>query len=365
MEEKLIKIPCIDELIHKPESFFIKRYPDFHNEIKNKYHDGMSFYEKLYWYIYGITSYPLCPICGNHLHFISRTKGYTQTCSMKCNGKNPTSIAKRKNTNIKRYGVENPFAGESIKEKIRKSNLEKYGVEYPMQNADIRKKSENTFMEKYGVKHYLESDEGKNKILSKMDESIKKRTITNIERYGVSSAMCLSEIKDKKNATCMDRYGVDHYTMTDEYKKRSYLSKKEHHTFTTSSIENDFAEWLDNNNYKYIRQYRSDLYPFDCDFYFPDIDMYFEIQGNWTHGFHRFNPNSPDDQNILEKWRSKNTKYYNIAIKVWTESDPLKEKTAKQNNLNWGCVYSIDLKEVVRSFKEKYEIYSSKNQKEI
>ena len=40
----------------------------------------------------------------------------------------------------KKYGVENPFQSEEIKEKIKKTNLEKYGVENPSYSIDIVEK---------------------------------------------------------------------------------------------------------------------------------------------------------------------------------------------------------------------------------
>ena len=49
----------------------------------------------------------------------------------------------------------------------------------------------------------------------------------------------------------------------------------------------------------------------------------------------------------------RKTKYktqYKMTIKVWTESDPYKRQIAKEHNLNWVEVFSIDIKEVISSF---------------
>ena len=35
-----------------------------------------------------------------------------------------------------------------------------------------------------------------------------------------------------------------------------------------------------------IRQYKSDLYPFACDFYIKSLDLYIEYNGHWTHGWY-------------------------------------------------------------------------------
>lgn len=67
-----------------------------------------------------------------------------------------------------------------------------------------------------------------------------------------------------------------------------------------------------------------------------------EYQGNWTHGKHPFDSNSIEDVIIVEEWNKKATHYYESAIDVWTKRDPLKRKTAKDNNLNWIEFFSME-----------------------
>lgn len=47
-------------------------------------------------------------------------------------------------------------------------------------------------------------------------------------------------------------------------------------------------------------QYKSDLYPFLCDFYIPELDLYIECQGTWVHGKKPFEPNNKSDLKILK-----------------------------------------------------------------
>ena len=47
-------------------------------------------------------------------------------------------------TNIKKYGCENVFQNEEIKDKIKQTNLERYGVEHPAQNENIHTKQQKT-----------------------------------------------------------------------------------------------------------------------------------------------------------------------------------------------------------------------------
>ncbi len=123
--------------------------------------------------------------------------------------------------------------------------------------------------------------------------------------------------------------------------------RKHNGTLNASKIEHDFKKWLDDNNINYKYQYMNDNYPFNCDFYFPDKDIYLEIQGYWGHGRHPFDPNNEDDVNLLNKWISKNTKHYNAAIEVWTIRDPLKRQWAHDHNLNWHEVFTIKLTDLI------------------
>lgn len=63
-------------------------------------------------------------------------------------------MKKIKQTCLEKYGVENPFASEEIKEKIYQTNMEKYGVKIPTQNPEIQAKYKETCLEKYGYPSY-------------------------------------------------------------------------------------------------------------------------------------------------------------------------------------------------------------------
>ena len=76
--------------------------------------------------------------------------------------------------------------------------------------------------------------------------------------------------------------------------------------------------------------------------------------GSWTHGQHAFNEKNQDDIQILEKWKSKNSKYYNNAINTWTKRDVAKRKVAKQNNLNYIELWNIE--EVLNHIRQNLDI---------
>jgi hypothetical protein len=106
---------------------------------------------------------------------------------------------------------------------------------------------------------------------------------------------------------------------------------------------------LKENNINYKTQYKSELYPFVCDFYFPDSELYLEINAHWTHGGHPFDSTNKDDLIKLNQWKQNNTHYYNNAIETWTVRDVLKRETAKNNNLNYIEVFSNKLNKIIDS----------------
>ena len=322
-----------------------------------------------------------------------------QTCLEKYGVEHYTNREKYKQTCLEKYGVESNLNIPEIKEKCKESRiknkdkikekskqtcLEKYGVEYSLQSKQVREKSKQTCLEKYGVEYSAQADVVKDKIkqtclekygvtngggseqaLEKIKqtclkrygltngggskESLEKIKQTCLERYGVDCSFKIDSVQEKIKQTCLKKYGVYSYSKTEEYS--DYMSKlmsskemqdkinetkRKNHTFNTSKIENKLYKEIKLIFPSVIAQYnKDDRYPWNCDFYIPELDMFIEFQGSWTHGKHPFDYNSEEDQEILKKWKIKNTKYYNNAIQTWIERDQKKRETAKKNNLNY------------------------------
>lgn len=371
----LIPDPKIDYM--KEPSIKI-RFPEFYKYICNSFPLAKSFQEKLYMYYHNLIEPPKCPVCGKYVNFFRWSKGYHEFCSKKCSAKG--TLDRVSQTCMGRYGTKRYQSTSECKEKMKKTCIERYGVEYSTQTDIMKEKSRQTCMERYGTPMYAQSDHYK----SRRAEITDKYKQTCRERYGVDNAIRSEILQQHKKNTCLDRYGVDsysktnefkfnrkiqmdniqkqmtqtsierygvpYYTQTEEYKDRAYNTKKQNGTFNTSSIEEDFAKWLDNNNIRYIRQYKSEKYPFNCDFYFPDRDIYMEIQGSWVHGHRPYNPESHIDQNIIDDWKSKHMDFYDVAIEIWSVRDPLKRKIANINNIDFREVFSCKLEDVINEY---------------
>ena len=173
-------------------------------------------------------------------------------------------------------------------------------------------------------------------------------------KYGVSNPMKIENFKNKIKETNNKKYGHDYFTQTDEFKQKiaknaDQIKKKRYETMknrgylgaNTSKEEILLGEELLRKFFNVKKQYKTDLYPFPCDFYIPELDLYIEYQGYWTHGFE---PYVGTDKQLkkVAVWKQKNSKAYNRAMRTWTIIDPLKRKIAKDNNLNWIEFFTID-----------------------
>ena len=267
-------------------------------------------------------------------------------------------------TCLEKYGKEHISQINEIKQKIKQTTIQKYGKEYYSQTNEWKDKVRSTCLEKYGVESYSQTNEWKDKFIqtcmnrykkenySQTNESKYKSKQTCLEKYGKETYSQTDEWKEKVRDTCIEKYGVEWISMNDDFKEKQYNTKKQNNSFNSSSIEKQFDEFLKSLNIEYISQYKSNVYPYMCDFYIPFLDLYIEIQGSWTHGGHPFDENNKDDLDKLNLWNHKNSKYYNNAIYTWTKRDIKKRNTAKENNLNYLEIFTDNLDECITVFEE-------------
>ena len=117
---------------------------------------------------------------------------------------------KRKNTNLKKYGIENVF---SNKEKIKQSYLDKLGVENPRHLKEVNQKIKETNLSKYGVdnpsKNIKIKEQQKQSWIKNKDKHIKTLQESMIKIYGVKNPRHLKEVNQKTKETNLSKYGVD------------------------------------------------------------------------------------------------------------------------------------------------------------
>lgn len=338
----------------------------------------------------------ICPVCGKEF-WSKRPKHPTQACSARCgaikrrngymqkHGKpchnSGTNREKAKQTCLERYNVENPsqlnevkkkkeetcikhygksyyFQTDEGKEKIQQTCLEKYGCRYASQSQEVKEKIEQTNLKKYGFKSHNSSEEVKqHKVESYLknhgyaynfqDPAVKERIKnTSLKRYGVENPGGSEIAQEKARQTKLERYGDAYYNNRE--KARQTLLANEN--YNTSEFEEFVYKLLLRLNYEIIRQYKSDKYPWLCDFYIKELDLYIEIQGFPSHGkkgckvLGPYDKDNPEHQVFLKSWqkKAKTNEWYKSSIRVWTIEDPLKRETAKKNNLNWLEFFTVE-----------------------
>jgi len=147
-------------------SNIVKSKKSLYNEVLEltKFLDNnVKLSERCYCVLNDITSYEQikCKGCGKVLKFKSILDGYFSFCRS-CVLKQEEVKNKIKQTNIEKYGVENPSKSNIIKDKISKAN------------KDVKEKAlerrKKTCLERYGVDTYTQTDEYKEKFKNKKRE---------------------------------------------------------------------------------------------------------------------------------------------------------------------------------------------------
>lgn len=126
--------------------------------------------------------------------------------------------------------------------------------------------------------------------------------------------------------------------------EKEYHTKKKNNSFNISNPEKQLLEQLilENPGKTILTQYKDrDRYPFYCDFYIVEDDLFIELNAHWTHGGKPYDPNDLWCQEKLQDWidKSKQSKFYEVAINTWTVRDVEKRKCAEENKLNYKTIY--------------------------
>lgn len=247
-----------------------------------------------------------------------------------------THVEKAHNTNIKRYGFKYPTQSDEIKEKIKHTCLKKFGEDNPNKCREVRQKIESTNISKYGTKNAMKSD---------------------IVRQKQSVSQKSAEVQLKKEKTWMSNFNQTNPAKCQEIIDKIFATKK---TNTSNSSHHELLvkEFLIKNNIKFMQNYKSELYPFHCDFYLNDFDLYIELNITLTHGFRPYIENDPLCEIQLQKWKEKSVSnnYYKDAINTWTIRDTQKRIAARNNNLNYLEIFDKNSDNILSIIADKIKL---------
>ena len=266
-----------------------------------------------------------------------KINGYCFDCS-KENGK--TKIIE---TNLAKYGVDNPMKTTEFKEKIKNTNMEKYGVEHISQLECIKQQKKEKSLEKYGTEFVLQSEivrnKGKetNKIKYGFENpqqniDIKNKTQETIfKKYGYKGALKNPEVQQKMIENNMLKYGVPHHSQNAEIAEKmcnsAYCIKQ--YTFPSGKIINyqgyeNFAfdelinlENILEDDILTNRQYVPEIWYKDktgklrrhfVDIYIKSQNRCIEVKSTWTN---------QEKNNVFEKKHSAINLGYNYEIWIF------------------------------------------------
>lgn len=310
--------------------YFETHLPDLLSEIDhfNEKYNIKNFSILLYHYYHKLEQSKKCKICGKETKFISFNKGYNIYCSRKCTMLDEYVINKRNKksieTNLEKYGVDNPMKNNKVKEKVKKTNLEKYGVDNFTKTNEYKEKVKLTNNEKYGTEWYFQTDAFKNKSIE-----------TNLEKHGVEHHMKSKEFIEKIKQKNINIWGVDNFVKTEEFKKIMndyYNSNKFIENIKSQKAKRDKKEieYYSNYNKKYkLVKIENDELTFKC----PDCDNDYKINKQL---FYLRNKNNHICCTICNKTDGKNTSHLEKELLSY-----IKE------------IYD---NEIIENYKNKYEI---------
>lgn len=210
----------------------------------------------IYCYLNDIVEWPKCVICGKHIEKLNTNAllGFRKTCiDRTCI--NTYKYMQTKNAIQEKYGVDNVFSLNSTIQKSRhtkkdrygsetynnseqakQTNLDKYGVDNPAKAECIKNKTKQKCLDMYGVEYFWQAECIKQKIKEKSlelygienpgasKESLEKIIKTLQDKYGVSwpGELLRNDIyANKSKNTCLDRYGVEYASQSKKTKQQN------------------------------------------------------------------------------------------------------------------------------------------------
>ena len=226
--------------------------------------------------------------CNNDVKWnTNNRKSYRIYCSIKCMKNSKEIKEKFKQTNLKKYGVENPSQSKYIQNIIKRNNLKKHGVIHTQQLKEVREKQKKTNFDRYGV-NYI-------KQLNYLKET--KKILKSNEKFN-------DFLKTKTIQKAADELGINETTI------RRYIKKyNTQYLKTKSSFELEMEEFLKENNISFIQNDRNQIKPKELDFYIPKYNLAIECNGDYWHsmrkeGYHinKYNLCKEKEIKLLHIW---------------------------------------------------------------
>lgn len=244
------------------------------------------------------------------------------------------------------------------KDHLPSETCEKFNIESPYLLKQILKvfdipvhtPAENTRIQFDRMDSEARAERGKKISSSNMGRTFSPETIEKIRQGNIGKPGKINSGSFKPGHIPWNKGTKGLYSWSDGQAEKVYQTKLKNGTlgnFKTKIESQIEAELINKYGAEHVHyQYRdNERYPFNCDFYIDSEDLFIEVNAWWHHGPHPYDPNSIEDEDILNdlRWQAEhhpNSKQYKEAIRIWTERDPLKRSYAEKYNLNYITIYS-------------------------
>lgn len=275
-----------------------------------------------------------CEKCGKPTRFSYSNHDFVVYCSSECK-----KISVRQKQHDAQVKIWSNKTEDEIEEFKRKTSI---GTKKGFQNMSIESKEAFNKSRSILAKKQYENMTTEQKIArnNKIRQTVS-NTMQNWtkEQQIEHSKKTIEGLKNMSKEKKELMYLHKRQTIENKSNEEKTISMQRRHN--PSKIEQYFIDICNLNNINYIREYYSDQYPYSCDFYIKDSNLYIELHCSSFHNYHFYGEFITDNkykQELEEK--SKLSKWYKTKLDVWTKADIEKRDYAIKQNLNYIILWN-------------------------
>ncbi len=363
----------------KSEDWIEKNLPDLHFSVKSSTSLDIPWKEKSYLIMNILSSVPKCE-CGKNLDFINYSKGYRKYCSVLCRSNSQEVKDKRKETNIERYGVDNPMRDIEIKRRYFNTVKSKYGVDNISHLESTKEKVRETNLLNFGVEYVSQTERARtnlSKIMKDKSDLLNGIKNLNIKRNIIDKTIDhdiqFIDILDTSvyEFRCGDhKFEIHKNTLNDRIKNKNTLCTVCNPIDSGSDSERILFDFIRSEYLGIIERNIRGIISGEIDIYLPDLKIGFEYNGIYWHSdkykdndYHLRKSNQSLERGIRiihiweDDWinkreivKSRIKNILGLSKRIWARSCKVLEvdnKTSHEflesNHIQSGCVSRIRL----------------------
>jgi hypothetical protein len=293
-----------------------------------------------------------CYHCKKEIEVPIKSNRYCLCDECKSNKIELDIVNRRKETCIKKYGVDNPQKNKDIREKTKETNIKRYGTTCNLHNDKCIEKIKKTRLKKYNEEHHMRSENIKKKIRQ-----------TCLKKYGVENPLLVKEIREKCLETYLQNYSknllnnlsllnlelINNYNLNNR-EILKFKCLKCHNIFDTcwfniqqgylcpicfpreykkSLLEKELADFIKSLNLEILENSKEIIIPYELDIFIPSKNIAIEFNGLYWHS-EKINDNPYYHFNKLKLCQEKGIRLIQIFEDEWLFKKNIVKSRLKQ-----------------------------------